>query len=160
MQLTDEPDKRCYPLESSLLCHTCHLRRLGISPDDSVSMQPVAVTSQNISTYGGGRNQGGPGVLPGGDHYPPPPPSLSSHGGLTPPPAYPSPPGSQSGYADPRDLYRGSLGTNGYHSRQGAPSPSYSHSGSESSYAHLPGYPSPMKNSSMNTSKDYQITDL
>lgn len=35
MQLTDEPDKRCYPLENHLLCRDCHLRRLemqGQSP--------------------------------------------------------------------------------------------------------------------------------
>ncbi|CAG0912957.1 unnamed protein product [Notodromas monacha] len=28
MQLTDEPDKRCYPLKSHLLCQACHLCRL------------------------------------------------------------------------------------------------------------------------------------
>ncbi|KAG1659868.1 LIM domain-containing protein jub [Nymphon striatum] len=27
-QLTDEPDKRCYPMDNHLLCHRCHLRRL------------------------------------------------------------------------------------------------------------------------------------
>ncbi|CAH1779836.1 unnamed protein product [Owenia fusiformis] len=31
MQLTDEPDKRCYPLLQSLLCHGCHIRRVAES---------------------------------------------------------------------------------------------------------------------------------
>lgn len=29
MQLTDEPDKRCYPLEGHLLCRNCHLQRIN-----------------------------------------------------------------------------------------------------------------------------------
>lgn len=29
MQLTDEPDKRCYPLGEQLLCRGCHLAKLG-----------------------------------------------------------------------------------------------------------------------------------
>ena len=28
MQLTDEPDKRCYPLGEHLLCRGCHLTKL------------------------------------------------------------------------------------------------------------------------------------
>src|SRR6218665_3761505 len=32
LQLTDEPDKRCYPLDDLLLCQTCHLRRLNRNP--------------------------------------------------------------------------------------------------------------------------------
>jgi hypothetical protein len=28
VQLTDEPDKRCYPLEDHLLCHSCHIQRI------------------------------------------------------------------------------------------------------------------------------------
>ncbi|KAG5670294.1 hypothetical protein PVAND_000570 [Polypedilum vanderplanki] len=30
MQLTDEPDKRCYPLDSHLLCRNCHLERISV----------------------------------------------------------------------------------------------------------------------------------
>ena len=28
MQLTDEPDKRCYPLGEQLLCRSCHVNQL------------------------------------------------------------------------------------------------------------------------------------
>ncbi|XP_069698540.1 LIM domain-containing protein jub [Periplaneta americana] len=32
MQLTDEPDKRCYPLEGRLMCRACHIQRLSHHP--------------------------------------------------------------------------------------------------------------------------------
>lgn len=43
MQLTDEPDKRCYPLESRLMCRSCHIERLQHTPRQ---MHPVAATYQ------------------------------------------------------------------------------------------------------------------
>lgn len=29
LQLTDEPEQRCYPLGSHLLCQSCHVKRLA-----------------------------------------------------------------------------------------------------------------------------------
>ncbi|XP_065333229.1 LIM domain-containing protein jub isoform X1 [Cloeon dipterum] len=41
VQLTDEPDKRCYPLEGCLLCRACHLLRISANPAE----QPTAVAA-------------------------------------------------------------------------------------------------------------------
>lgn len=43
MQLTDEPDKRCYPLEGRLMCRGCHIQYLQHTPGN---MLPVAATFQ------------------------------------------------------------------------------------------------------------------
>ncbi|XP_045470161.1 LIM domain-containing protein jub isoform X2 [Harmonia axyridis] len=45
MQLTDEPDKRCYPLGDRLLCRNCHVRRLQHTPTPR-QLQPVAASYQ------------------------------------------------------------------------------------------------------------------
>ncbi|XP_043467272.1 Wilms tumor protein 1-interacting protein homolog [Leptopilina heterotoma] len=44
MQLTDEPDKRCYPLEGRLMCRACHIQR--ISHTQPRAPQPVSASYQ------------------------------------------------------------------------------------------------------------------
>lgn len=79
MQLTDEPDKRCYPLEDHLLCQKCHLLRLGLpvtgvpgfdcgggSTLSSVSSAQLPLSGP-ISQFGGSAATGGaPSPLVGG----------------------------------------------------------------------------------------------
>lgn len=36
MQLTDEPDKRCYPFDGHLMCRACHLQKIA-------TLQPSAL---------------------------------------------------------------------------------------------------------------------
>ncbi|XP_029049219.2 LIM domain-containing protein jub [Osmia bicornis bicornis] len=44
MQLTDEPDKRCYPLDGRLMCRACHIQR--ISHTQPKAPQPVSASYQ------------------------------------------------------------------------------------------------------------------
>ncbi|KAK7604046.1 hypothetical protein V9T40_004319 [Parthenolecanium corni] len=46
MQLTDEPDKRCYPLNGRLLCRSCHIRHLKDDISSSHQIQSVAACYQ------------------------------------------------------------------------------------------------------------------
>ncbi|KAF8784508.1 LIM domain-containing protein 1-like [Argiope bruennichi] len=43
LQLTDEPDKRCYPLDGHLLCRNCHLNRL-----ESLGKAPSAQLQRSL----------------------------------------------------------------------------------------------------------------
>ena len=45
MQLTDEPEQRCYPLEGHLLCRSCHLHKLHTLGRTPSQMQ---VSSSNL----------------------------------------------------------------------------------------------------------------
>ncbi|XP_026726953.1 LIM domain-containing protein jub [Trichoplusia ni] len=40
MQLTDEPDKRCYPLAGKLMCRACHLTTIGAASGPGLSPAP------------------------------------------------------------------------------------------------------------------------
>ena len=50
LQLTDEPDKRCYPLGERLLCHTCHIACLSSQyPDQTFYVDPTTRNIQNAA---------------------------------------------------------------------------------------------------------------
>ncbi|XKL60682.1 hypothetical protein PGB90_007739 [Kerria lacca] len=48
MQLTDEPDKRCYPLNGRLMCRSCHIQHLNsdLHPINGHQIQSVAACYQ------------------------------------------------------------------------------------------------------------------
>jgi len=53
MQLTDEPDKRCYPLHGALLCQCCHLRRLSDSYQAAISSDDAGSSRSQRSSSSG-----------------------------------------------------------------------------------------------------------
>ena len=57
MQLTDEPDKRCYPLGSHLLCHGCHIKQLRAEyPDEQFYIDPYTYNILNKIPQGSQRD--------------------------------------------------------------------------------------------------------
>ena len=52
MQLTDEPEKRCYPLGDHLYCRSCHIRqgeKLGYTSSESVRLSRSAHRTTNFT---------------------------------------------------------------------------------------------------------------
>lgn len=46
MQLTDEPESKCYPYEGRLMCRTCHLKRISMNPNFNHTNEPICATYQ------------------------------------------------------------------------------------------------------------------
>ncbi|XP_052865427.1 LIM domain-containing protein jub [Anopheles cruzii] len=46
MQLTDEPDKRCYPYEGRLMCRSCHIQKISLQDMRGRIVEPVSATYQ------------------------------------------------------------------------------------------------------------------
>ncbi|XP_037809574.1 LIM domain-containing protein jub [Lucilia sericata] len=47
MQLTDEPDKRCYPLDGRLLCRSCNAQRISLlTAPNAEDLEPVCASYQ------------------------------------------------------------------------------------------------------------------
>jgi len=53
MQLTDEPDKRCYPLHGVLLCQCCHLQRLNDNYQAAMSSDDAGSCRSQLSSSSG-----------------------------------------------------------------------------------------------------------
>ena len=51
MQLTDEPDKRCYPLQDHLFCRSCHIQSLinmGCHPTNEIEVRVTPSYFHNL----------------------------------------------------------------------------------------------------------------
>lgn len=48
-QLTDEQDKRCYPLAKSLLCYVCHVKRIELNQLDHILLNNLSHAKPNQS---------------------------------------------------------------------------------------------------------------
>lgn len=106
VQLTDEQDKRCYPLDDHLFCQTCHIKRLHqVYPGEQFYMDPYTYNILN-KTSGGQRDSIivnmpatmssyphnlslSAGSQTNGNRAPPPVPSSSSSTSDEPPPLPP-----------------------------------------------------------------------
>lgn len=53
LQLSDDADKRCYPLYNSLLCYNCHLKRVGTGASSSGDFNDYQLISNSMSSLGG-----------------------------------------------------------------------------------------------------------
>ncbi|XP_005096786.1 uncharacterized protein LOC101858776 [Aplysia californica] len=67
LQLTDEADKRCYPLDNHLFCHNCHITRLNAQyPNETFYVDP---TTFNIHNRGEARRGSNASSEPSGPIY-------------------------------------------------------------------------------------------
>lgn len=119
MQLTDEPDKRCYPLDDHLYCQMCHIKRLSLeypneqfyidpytsnilnkttgNQRDSISIMPAAMSSypqnapapKNLNSSGTAGNGGTPRNVTMNGATFSPPPPIPSSSGMEAPPPLP-----------------------------------------------------------------------
>lgn len=185
LQLTDEPDKRCYPLGDRLLCHACHIACLSSQypdqmfyvdptthniqntardPRHSISLPasaPSSYTAVSMNHFGGppvmmsGSGGGGGEKLNGGG---------VGGGGGAPPPPLPRPrPGSTSSnqrfgsVSSPGGSHYGNMQNGGYLPPLPAPPPPYG-SQQTSPTGGYPGPPPPRPTSAKPAT--YTITDL
>ena len=54
MQLTDEPDKRCYPLQDHLFCRSCHIQsliKMGCHPTSEIEVLLNGISYFRIPFY-------------------------------------------------------------------------------------------------------------
>lgn len=137
MQLTDEPDKRCYPLGDHLLCHGCHIKRLRSEyPDEQFYIDPYTYNILNKIPQGSQRDSIAivPATL---SSYPPNHSSEMSGSTEAPPPLPPPNPYRKNAQNGGAGVYNGHYDTSLYSSK---PEPQVP-----------PGKPNNMK---------YTITDL
>ena len=90
MQLTDEPDKRCYPLDDHLLCHGCHIKRLRTEyPDEQFYIDPYTYNILNKIPKGSQRDS--IAIMPASLSAFPPNHSIQMSGNSDAPPPLPPP---------------------------------------------------------------------
>lgn len=50
LQLSDEQDKRCYPLGKCLLCYSCHVKRIELNQLDQMLLNNLSSSSSSLSS--------------------------------------------------------------------------------------------------------------
>ena len=88
LQLTDEPGKRCYPIEEHLLCQACHIQRLSkLFPEEQFYFDPYTHNIQNkLMNDSTGKQRNSIAIMPASlESYPsrpvPPPTKPTQNGG-------------------------------------------------------------------------------
>lgn len=164
MQLTDEPDKRCYPYQDTLLCRNCHIQRLNKRyPDEKFCVDPVTQLIKNMADNPSKSNSGMSCHLGGtvGDFAPATISVLSS-------PQVNTPAGYRGSYCS-NSITSGADGGSGASSNRNSGTHNYgvvdSDQYSSSSYPPPPApqgslYNQQMPTSPVNSSIKYQITEL